>query len=961
MRRTLLAGLALASGCGLDAGPDAEFQRLALPVLQARCADVACHGVAPDAEARGEVIDWDRLHLRLDDDGRIADPAQARAASLRHVNTREPPEFSSLLRKPLAVAAGGVGHLGGGTFWTLDDPDLARLRAWIDGETAGGEDPTPLDPLEQLFADTVQPALVEGTCFTARCHGPTAGGVPYALDPGVDGRFSIAATRHNYRQSLRLLALDGVPEQSRLLRKAQALDRGILHKGLNFDFFAGNPGGGEAAIRAWACAERRARAGVDCAPPATTTLTGVVFVRGPIAPAHAFDLQAFTPGTDLYLARIGADGGVDGAPVNLTGHLHPAGAADVRDPAVSRDGRRLLFAMRTAADEGHHLWLLDLVTGEARQLTHGNRALPGGGLATDRDPAWGPDDTVWFASTRAGVVADQGQLLDAELYSLTLATGERRRWTHTPHVERRPVFLDTGEEAGGEVAFSALRDGFPGQARAHAFRFPPSQTTEYHQHFGITPIATLVHELRELPDGRYVVIVDDLPGWWSAGALGVVERNFGPELNARAASAEPALERYAPPLVLLDGGRGFRDPAPLADGRVLVARHPGPFDPQDPSATFTPRIELLELAERADGGGPRLARASVLLEEPGVALSDPEPIWIRAPIRLDDPPLAADAPPTAVLRHQGVPIVEALLANLAPSGRKVVRDDLAAIRLVEHLPLVPADRRSIDPAETLAGEHGATTVGLGRHGPARILAEVPLAADGSVHLELPAGVAFRIQTLDAAGMAIGAPHDRWFYALPGQILAQGLAIATRRERYGSRCAACHGDLDGARTPPAHEDPDTLTGASLTLARYERQHPRHPLPPRPVGSGRIAIDFVADVAPILARRCERCHGGEAPAAGLDLSSRPTAHFTRAYEHLLAPGTGSAGGRAYVDVAVGRARHSFLVELLTGRELDAPRPLARAGLPHPADAPLTAEELTTMVRWIELGATFRGAVP
>lgn len=532
----------LAALVGCSRAPTARdvFESRALPVLESTCAAATCHGVAPDAEARGERVDWNQLFFRLSSSGAIADPAQAYEAAKRRINTTEDPAFSSLLRKPLAVASGGVGHLGGGNFWSPEDPGYRALHEWIALEAGGGEDPEPLTERERLFADTVQPVLVEATCMTSRCHGPTAGSIPYALDIGYEGRFPAAATRHNYEQTLRMLALDGYPLMSRVLRKAQAPGPGIIHKGMNFDFFSGNPGGGVLAVASWACAERRARTGHDCASPGEPPMSGFVFIRGPITPRHAFDLEPFTPGSDLFLAPVGDATLVPGGVENLTAALHPSGPADVREPAVSRDGERVVFSMRTRSEEGHHLWLLDLRTREARQLTFGNERLPGGGLATDRDPTWGPDDTIWFASTRAGDVADQGRLLDAEIYSLDLATSEMRRWTYTPHVERKPVFFDVGDEAGGEVAFSALRDAIPDQARAHVFRFPPSMSTEYHQHFGITTVQTFLYDMRELPDGRYTGVVGDLPAPWESGALAIVERNFGPEINERSAVQEPA-------------------------------------------------------------------------------------------------------------------------------------------------------------------------------------------------------------------------------------------------------------------------------------------------------------------------------------------------------------------------------------------------------------------------------------
>lgn len=923
------------------------FEREVVPVLQQSCAAATCHGVAPGAEARGERIDWRQLFLQLDEHGRIADLDAAWEASRRVINTVENPELSALLRKPLAVIQGGVGHYGGASFATTDDRGYQAIRAWIELEDRGGEDPEPMGELQQIFADAVQPVLASATCMTSHCHGPDSGAIPFKLDPGFQGSWSAAATRHNYEETLAQLTLDGFPRRSRLVRKSLALGAGTVHKGMNFDFYRGAPGDGVDAIVRWACAERRARAGVDCPGEDDPPLSGLVFVRGPIAPQHPFQLDTFTPGSDLWLATVGDASLVPSALENLTAALHPDGPVDVRDPAVSRDGRQVLFTMRRSTDEGHHLWLLDLETRVARQLSFGNGTLPGGGMATDRDPTFGPDDSVWFVSTRAGVVADQGQLLDAEIYTLDLASGDTRRWTHTPHLERKPVFFDVGAEAGGEVGFSALRDALPGQTRAHIFRFPPSLSTEYHQHFGVTPTATLLFDMRELSDGRYVAIQGDLSTRFEAGALVVVDRNFGPEINERSVSSIPALERYDPPLVVVADQGAFRDPAPLADGRLLVAHVPAPVDVGDEAEPFVSRIELVTLDEARDGSGPVVLEQIVLLEEPGVALSDPEPVWVRAPIRAE-PALAPSDDATAVFRHQGLPMIEALLGNLAPSGAKQPLAGIARVRLIEHLPLTPLARAA---------------TALGPHGPARILAELPVEADGSFQGRVPAGVAFRLQPLDEQGMAIGTMHNRWYSALPGQVITQGISSATGTARYGSMCGACHGEASGAARAPVLESPDAITSASLSLARFDRQNPRKPIEPPLLGdSTRVEIDFAGDVAPILEARCVRCHD---EGAALELSSTPTERFTRAYESLLAPGERSGGGRDLVDDAEGRARTSFLVELLVGSELEAPGTLARPGLAHPADldgqVPLEDVELATLVRWIELGATFVGRPP
>ena len=427
-----------------------HFDTAVLPVLEQRCGAAVCHGVAPGAEEAGDVIDWELLFWAVDGQGHILDPDEAYEAALRAINTVESPEFSTLLRKPLAVGFGGLPHYGRTAFAGPQDPAYVALRDWIAMEPVGGEDPVPLTEMERLFADTVQPALVEGTCFTASCHGTEAGATPYRLTPGVLGELGIEATRHNYEESLRMLSLDGYPMQSRLLRKSLPLATfGVVHKGTNMDFYAGNTTDGVEAIRRWACAERRLRTGSNCADEEDAPISAFVYVRGPLAPGRAFEVDSFVPGTDIYRVEVSGAEVEIASPRNLTGPLHE-GPADVRDPAVSRDGTRMLFSMRTDAATGHHIYVMDLATGDAEQLTFDNGPLPGNGMATDRDPTWGSDGRIWFVSTRAGEVADGGELLDADIYSLEPG-GDVARWTWTPHVERKLTFFDIGPH-GGELA-----------------------------------------------------------------------------------------------------------------------------------------------------------------------------------------------------------------------------------------------------------------------------------------------------------------------------------------------------------------------------------------------------------------------------------------------------------------------------------------------------------------------------
>jgi len=927
---------AMLAGCS---SPDARqvFERDVVDALERGCSASNCHGVPRGAEKSGEVVDWGQLHYTIDGDMQIVDVDQAYRAAIRVINTEEDPGFSSLLRKPLDRTWGGSPHFGGDNYLDLDDPDYQAIAAWIELEARGGEAPEPLTAREQQFADTVQPVLQGMMCFNASCHGPDSS-IPYRLDPGVRGEFSNEILKANYAATAKMLSLDGDAMQSRLVRKALPLHAGgIRHKGGNIGFFDGPDDPRLASVLDWVCAERTARVGSGCGAPSPT---GVVFVRGPLTAEHPFDADVFTPGTDLWLAHLDADGQVTHEE-NLTSSLHGT-EADVRDPAVDTTGRMVAFALRPSADQGHDLYTLDLDTRAVVRLTDDAAALPEGGVRTWRDPAWAPDGTLWATSTRDGLLADAGDRLDTELYQLDPESGAATRRSWTPHVERKLTFYTVGG-VGGDVAFSALRDAVPDQGRAHVFRFPPGLKEEYHQHFGITLVEDLVYEMRELPDGNYLTLLGDLDDRLGAG-LAVVDRNMGPELNDSAASDIPSLPGYLPPMTRLDpdGAWTWRDPAALPDGRFVVARTTGASDDFE--------IAIAALSESVDGSGPSLGSVSTLIDAPGVADFDPEPVVLRAAGKVHDRTWDPDAR-TSTFVHQGMQTIDGLLDNLHPSGTKVGADNLVSVRLVEALRALPAQRRPVPPEDTRHGISGASTTGLGPLPPSRILGELPLAADGSFQVELPATTAMRIQGLDADGMASGKMHNRWYDFAPGQTIKQGV----NAEHYPQLCAGCHGALDG---DPDHTfiEPDVITNASLTLARYQDQNPRRPIPAALLGDDtRVSIDFQTDVQPVLATRCGGCHGGATPAAGLSLTHAQTTHFDDAYESLLQPGDASSNGWMWVDATGGSARNSHLIEVLIGAELDAPATLSS----HTPHGGLQPDELAVLIRWIDLGATFRGA--
>jgi Tol biopolymer transport system component len=238
-----------------------------------------------------------------------------------------------------------------------------------------------------------------------------------------------------------------------------------------------------------------------------------------------------------------------------------------------------------------------------------------------------------------------------------------------------------------------------------------------------------------------------------------------------------------------------------------------------------------------------------------------------------------------------------------------------AVRVIEGVPPAPVgDDRARSP---LVGVLSAR----------RILAEVPIEKDGSFHISVPASMPIQLQLLDQDGMALRSCG--WIWARNHQ--AQG-------------CMGCHEDPE--LTPP-NRVPEAIRRTAVMTAVPEAR--------------RTAVDFTADIEPIVASRCASCHRGGAIAPDLDLAGAPAgARLDLLYRALLGPdeAAGKASGLGKYTHP-GRARTSPLVWHVRGRNMALPwdgAAIKRAAkaIPHGSAPPLSEAEKQTIIRWIDLGA-------
>jgi hypothetical protein len=156
------------------------------------------------------------------------------------------------------------------------------------------------------------------------------------------------------------------------------------------------------------------------------------------------------------------------------------------------------------------------------------------------------------------------------------------------------------------------------------------------------------------------------------------------------------------------------------------------------------------------------------------------------------------------------PVLASLLFQNTPTGRVI--ETFSAFDVYEDLP-PPTDLASIDAAQApnlYSDAYGKA------YGSRRKLGTVPVAQDGSAHMQIPGGLPILLHLPDTDdSKARGIPRfqrEEMMFA-PGEYVHQSF----RRSFFSGFCGNCHGAVSGHPLDVAVQ-PDILTQASITSAR-----------------------------------------------------------------------------------------------------------------------------------------------
>ncbi len=833
----------------LDADPeDAEsFRRFVddvQPVLVESCAGSRCHG-SRSAD----------LQLACGDDAREA--RWNYAVAIRHLS--EQAVQSELLRRPLALNAGGVYHEGGDIFRDTEAQQYRVIRAWA--EDLASRRPELLrfttdDDGLRFFANRVQPVLVRKGCMFLGCHSP-AMFHDLRLRGGARGDFSEIATRRNHEMSRLMLALESTdPNASRLIAKnlcpAETGGHGVKHRGgvLLEDFGGcGDPDaraalercadvdaeGGDlnevpayCVLARWHAIERQLaieRGEIDDAPgPA-----GIVWVARPPGVGSVTDFHVFRPDADLLIAdaTLDAAGGVAlGIPRSLLASCNLPASVDVRNPAVARDGQRIAFAVRADASAPLRLY-------EVSSSGDGCGPIPGvapaqdaqdGILLHDFDPAYARDGRLVFASTR-GYLDGGGGLRGPTLTPAALEPNANlyvfdpgadppiRQLTYLLDHELAPSFM-----ADGRLIFTAQKrgEGF----HQLAGRRQNLDGGDYHPLFAQRPSIGFesATEIVELANRDLALVAAPLSARDGGGAIAVVNRSIGPDQDDRDPGDRAYIHSLTTPAAgAFGGGSGvFRSPAPLPSGRLIASCD---LTASDLSAA-SPHYGLCEL-DPTGAEPPREIYADpdrVAVEVVAVYARAQHGVFQSRSDEVNGSTHIEAGAEDAVVHYLDVPLLGTLLFSNTREGRPLDRR-VRGLEFFQPAP-PPSSAANFDQLDdVIEDEYGRFFQSL------RSLGRASLQRDGSTRVRVPGGTPLIIALTGEDGDVLPFTGDAPFAGpmrqreavqfYPGERVKQGMP----RDLFDGICGGCHGSVSG-RELDVGVDVDVLTAASATFASDE---------------------------------------------------------------------------------------------------------------------------------------------
>ncbi|MHC4247940.1 MAG: HzsA-related protein, partial [Planctomycetota bacterium] len=531
---------------------------------------------------------------------------------------------------------------------------------------------------------------------------------------------------------------------------------------------------------------------------------------------------------------------------------------------VSFDAKRIVFDWKCDAQQGYRIYEIGVDGTGLRQLTFPQdddaelvRKYRVAGQyhhgTDDMHPCYLPDGGICFISTRCqyGILCDAPDNFSTTILYRMDADGRNMRPLSNSSVsEASPAVLPDGRIM--YTRWEYVDKGAVSVKCLWAMRPDGTASAEiYANDISLPPTFIYGRPIPGVPNG-YVVL--GTPHYPNNGLGTVIRLDMSRDIRSR----DPMT--YMTPYIDIRGEGGFsvkengrwrrddsaplfRDPYPLSKEFYLVAHKPQGTNWRDQKAYG---IYLLD-----ETGGVQLVH------------KDPEiSCWQPFPLRPRTRPPVLESPVDERMAAKG--LATCVVTDIYHGMEDTPRGSIKHIRVLEQIPRPWATRRRWG-GDGYDQQHATITkdthLGLKvQHG------VVPVEDDGSAHFVVPAMTNIILQALDENYMAVQTERTYVNY----------MAGESRS------CIGCH------ETPN-----DAAAAKDRGVMMALRRAPSVPGPQPGEKRGKRPLDFAMDVQPVLDKHCIKCHSGEKPKAGLDLSGTMTRLFSVSYENLIPERRGGKG--------------------------------------------------------------------
>jgi hypothetical protein len=500
----------------------------------------------------------------------------------------------------------------------------------------------------------------------------------------------------------------------------------------------------------------------------------------------------FTPGSALCLLEM------DDCYGKVRGLIdEPNGV--IRDPDVSYDGKRILFAWKKS-DRGddYHLYEMEVETGKIRQLTFGL------GFA-DYEGAYLPNGDIIFNSTRCVQIVDCWWTEVSNLYTCDKDGRFLRRLTFDQVHTNFPTVA-----GDGRVIYTRWEYNDRGQIYVQGlFQMNPDGTVQTEFYGNDSWFPTTILHARSIPGTQKVMAV--LSGHHShqRGKLAIIDTRKGRQEASGVHFIAPVRKAEA---VRVDSygqeGDQFQYPYPLSEKEFLVT-----YDPQgSPNRQYvrTYAIYFMTIDSRRE----------LLAIDSKISCNQPIPVVARKKPHIR-PSLVDHRKNTGMYYLQDV--------YAGPGLQGIPRGTIKKLRVItlEFRAAGIGETRNSGPG---GGSLSSTPVGVGNTSwdVKVVLGDATVYEDGSAMFTVPARTPVYFQALDEKGHAVQTMRS-WSTLQPGETFS---------------CIGCHENK--SEVPPVRTTTTAMKAGPQSLKPFYG-------PPR-------GFSFNKEIQPILDRHCIKCHTG-----------------------------------------------------------------------------------------------------